>query len=363
MSYRADLGFIDAGCDLDSAAFYADAMKPMGAARCLPAPAFRSLVFSRLEDESVWTRCWVCIGTQAEIPEPGDLLPFTLGEHGIHVQRMPDGGLQGRFNKAQHGGCRVVPLQCQGGTKTRCSFTSCGHSRDRPAIAANASGLSSPEMHQYLGLRPERLLPVAVETAGDFVFVCLDESPMPLAADLPADDPVWRRVSAGALNGPQWLEFDANWKLVAQSLAAGAVLDASRPGCLRTRQRLAAGGASTTTWLFPSLLLLEAGQERVSLVLQPTAIGRTLVRLSAWRSSGVAPDDPRKGLDWHAELRARVRVAEGLQRRLADVPSQPGADMAPVQRDPVGLWMQHTLAQQVLGRQRRSTAIPMFLQR
>ena len=49
-------------------------------------------VFQRLENEKVWTRDWVCIGTAPEIANPLDLLPYTIGQHAIHVQRSEHGG-------------------------------------------------------------------------------------------------------------------------------------------------------------------------------------------------------------------------------------------------------------------------------
>ena len=110
----------------------------------LPPDAFTSAAFLKLEDAKLWPRSWVCIGASQEIPNAGDLLPYTVGVHGIHVQRQADGSLVGRFNKAQHGGCHFIPIQCQTGKKTRCGFTSCGYSLDRAAIPAGPSGKRCP---------------------------------------------------------------------------------------------------------------------------------------------------------------------------------------------------------------------------
>lgn len=115
MARRPQLGYFEGGTDLCASETYADSVAPTGPVSLLPMAAYRSLNFAYLEDERVWTRDWVCIGTERDIPRPGDLLPYTLGNHGIHVQRQQDGSLRGAFNSAQHGGCRVVPLQCQGG--------------------------------------------------------------------------------------------------------------------------------------------------------------------------------------------------------------------------------------------------------
>src|SRR5436305_1887031 len=95
---RPDLGHRAEGLDLADPAFFADSLDP-AAPRLLPPAAYRTLAFAELEDDAVWTRSWLAIGLGAEIPAPGDLLPFTAGHHGLHVQRAAEGGLVGRFNK------------------------------------------------------------------------------------------------------------------------------------------------------------------------------------------------------------------------------------------------------------------------
>ena len=150
MTMRPDLDCLDEGVDLQDPALYRPSRGRFGKARMLTPIAYRSKVFADLEDEKIWTRSWVCIGSHRDIPSVGDLLPYTVGNHGLHVQRDEE-GLIGRYNLAQHGGCRFVPAQCQTGSKTKCSFTSCGYSRDRGVVAADELGDNTPTMRQYLG--------------------------------------------------------------------------------------------------------------------------------------------------------------------------------------------------------------------
>jgi len=65
-------------------------------------PAPTGLRELALEDERIWTRVWACVGVEHQIPAPGDLLPATVGHHGLHVQRRPDGGLRAAFNVARN---------------------------------------------------------------------------------------------------------------------------------------------------------------------------------------------------------------------------------------------------------------------
>ena len=265
--------------------------------------AFRGLDFARAEDDAIWTREWVCVGSVLDIPAAGDLLPFTVGDHAIHVQRLPDGGFAGRFNKAQHGGCRVVPLQCQQGAKTPCSFTSCGHSLDRPAIAAGELGEGTPEMYQYLGLRSERLLPVRTAVWGPLLFVSLDPhgpSFEPTARALTAVLPAWSDVQADS-HRSRWIACDANWKLVAQYLLAASATSASGEVALC---RADAGGRAAL--LFPNLVLVSSAAGCCAVVLQPVSLTRTLCRVAIFGGDDAT-------LSWETLLNARLAVAAEAQ--------------------------------------------------
>jgi hypothetical protein len=361
MSHRPDLGFFDEGHDLASPAFYADALGRSGAPCVLPPAAFRSLPFTLLEDEAIWTRDWICVGCHEEIPKVGDLLPFTIGTHGVHVQRTEE-GLKARFNKAQHGGCRMVPLQCQTGAKTKCSFTSCGYSRDRRAIAAGELGDGTPEMHQYLGLRPERLLTAHTRSWGPLIFVNLDAAPPKsdggLAALNKAADFFGNHKAARSAD--LWLEFPANWKLLGQRLASGVPIAEDDEGSWTLAETtLTTGGPARAGWLFPNLVVIATERETCAAVLQPTAIGQTLCRVSVYGDGGTGAADA-----WSGEIRLRAAAAAGdsalmAQWGTASRPATAGRPL-PRQTDPQGLWMQRMLASRVANMPRAELVQPLF---
>ncbi|MBB2962865.1 hypothetical protein [Methylobacterium sp. R2-1] len=339
---RPDLGHRAEGLDLADPAFFADSLDP-SAPRLLPPAAYRALAFAELEDDAVWTRSWLAIGLGTEIPSPGDLLPFTAGHHGIHVQREAEGGLVGRFNKAQHGGCRAVPLQCRTGTKTGCSFTACGYSRDGSVLPAGADG-PTPAMHQYLGLRPERLLPVAAHAWGPLVRINLDREAAPPEAPpegLVAFAAETRRV-----------EFAANWKLAAQALAEGDRF-AEAPDSLHLTGRLATGETAAIAVHFPNLVLIEARGETCAVILQPTALGQTLLRIGLLGPESAAQADREASRDaswaaWQAEIAARMAPAIAAQTALSG-----SANAA-------GLWLQQRIAARVRARPAATDTYPLF---
>ncbi|WP_423415676.1 ring-hydroxylating oxygenase subunit alpha [Hyphomicrobium sp. B1] len=343
MLYRPDLGFRDEGQELSSESFYADALGRFGEARVLPPVVFRSFRYSLLEDEMIWTRDWICIGTEDEIPREGDLLPFTVGIHGIHVQRVGQ-ELKARFNKAQHGGCRAIPLQCQTGKKTKCSFTSCGYSRDRGAIPAGDLGEGAPEMEQYLGSQPERLLTAHTARLGPLIFVNLDVSPAAanlVFAEIAEAGGFFRGDTQCVASGT--LEFPANWKILGQHLAAGEVLSENLDGEWLLVRATAGGKAALVAWLFPNLVLMRAGNGTCAVVLQPSALGQTICRYFMY---GAVEEG--NSAFWTAEIERRaVKACEdhknivrwGTNYR----PETIGATL-PVQQNLQGLWMQRMLA-------------------
>ena len=354
MTMRPDLDYVDEGVDLQDPALYKPSRRRFGKASILTPIAYRSKVFADLEDEKIWTRSWICIGSDRDIPNVGDLLPYTVGNHGVHVQRGKD-GLTGRYNLAQHGGCRFVPAQCQTGSKTKCSYTSCGYSRDRGVIAADELGDETPTMRQYLGYRPERLLPVTVESNGPLLFVNLDPEAPPLADRLDgAAEALALAAAAGWENVESfWAEYEANWKLLGRALLrslAPEVRPAKKAGSDAIVLRAGAdysGAPATVFWLLPNLILLRGGDHLVSIVLQPTALEETLARV---RVSGARPIESAHVETLRAALDEASSTASMLQDELArfGTPSRPKTSLAslPLEEDRAA----HLLQTYVIGR-------------
>ena len=354
MTMRPDLDYVDEGVDLQDPALYKPSRGRFGTARMLTPIAYRSKVFADLEDEKIWTRSWVCIGSHRDIPNVGDLLPYTVGNHGVHAQRGEE-GLIGRYNLAQHGGCRFVPAQCQTGSKTKCSFTSCGYSRDRGVIAADELGDDTPTMRQYLGFRPERLLPVTVESRGPLVFVNLDPEAGPLADRLDGVADVLSLDDAATWDKAESfrVEYDANWKLLGRALLRSLAPEA-KPAKKGGADAIAlradtdfSGTPATVFWLLPNLILLRREDHLLSIVLQPTALEETLARV---RISSARPIEPAQVEALRAALDEAGSTASTLQDELArfGTPSRPetSLDALPLEDDRAA----HLLQTYVIGR-------------
>lgn len=360
MVRRPDLGYSDEGLNLSDPRLFDRVRRPFGEAMDLPRLAYRSLQFLYLEDEAVWTRDWVSVGTIHEIPLEGDILPFTLGYHGVHVQRMEDGQLAARFNMAQHGGCRMVPTQCQQGERTSCSFTSCGYSRDRGPISRVEGPDTTRITYQYLGLRPERLHPVHVAQLGQLLFLNIDPqgADTDLARDLALPAPV---VQPDALRvHRQWFEFDANWKFSGQMLARVDEMLMSSDRVMQGRRRVPDGSQIEIQWIFPNLILLTQGTETCAITLQHTAITKTLFRVEILSD---APLDAKRLAFWQAELMQAGAGAEALQGTIASSPSRdPVPDGGAERRqDQIAAWWAHNaLVARLVKRPEVTSDIPIF---
>jgi hypothetical protein len=323
-----------------------------------------------LEDERIWTRDWVCVGVEQQIPAAGDVLPATVGHHGLHVQRRSDGGLRAAFNVVQYGSCWTIPAQCGHGHKTNCPYVSCAHSLDTDALRAQ-DGAPTGEMRQFIGFNPLKLAEVPVRTAGPLIFLTLADPPPPLDEQLGA---LGRVARFGLFDGLEhvarfWAELHCNWKLASDAVfealgapadgasleerlapdaAAAATATSGRElwtaGAAAALEPLAAdGNGHTRLWrAFPNVVLAVLANHAAAIVVKPTRLdGATLVVSLFARPGGVAATGGEAAAalaaGWQAvagEARARSRtlrpggaspILAGARSRLAGAAAIGGA--------------------------------------
>jgi len=350
MGSQTLLGFYEGPLDLTDPSHYAAAAAPIPATQMLPRWAYRSKAFADLEDENIWTRTWVCIGHAAAIPNRGDLLPYTVGNHGIHVRRCEDGVLRGYFNFAQHGGCRFVPRQCQTGRKTSCFYTSCGHSRDRDVLRADTEGGDTTEMYMYRGINPLKLLPIHVATVGPLIFVNLDVTVAPVEDQLGLVASILRDRLQEPMTSVRRFQSDgaANWKLrfrcglegfaeegidpIPPAQSGAEDCDETGYWCsavqtTATGQRLLHGAAALRDFgaartpsmigVFPNLLLHLANGVLGTTLLKPVGLTETTQDCEVSVMATACADDAGSALRWYRAVVLRDQAA--AERLQADV--------------------------------------------
>ncbi len=202
-----------------------------------------------------WPQVWIYAGLSAAIPEPGDILPFTIADAGLHIERLAGGALAARVNRAQQGGCLVIPQQCHGGIQLRCPQAACAFSRDRLATIDAATPERERLLRQFVGNRPDRLAKIAVREQGGFIRMRMageDRDAEDVTVGFPSD-----------VHQPWWEEVATPWHDLAHHLVVAAK-----------------GEGWTGSLHFPNLIRLLGESWRAAIILQPLGADLTRCRIA-----------------------------------------------------------------------------------
>ena len=84
--------------------------------------AFRDPEIHAAEQERIFKRCWLFLGHESQVAEPGDFFTSYMGEEPVIVTRGADGALHVLVNSCRHRGMRVCRAD-RGHTKRfSCSY-------------------------------------------------------------------------------------------------------------------------------------------------------------------------------------------------------------------------------------------------
>jgi p-cumate 2,3-dioxygenase alpha subunit len=178
----------------------------------------------RLERRRIFDRCWLYIGHDSEVAEPGDFVRRKVGGRPLILVRGRDGVVRAFFNSCTHRGARVC-RQDQGNAK---AFQCFYH-----AWTFNTEGklVGIPDKEGYAeGFDPEELALRAVprlECYRDFWFINYNRDAESLAdylagakeyIDLIADQ---SPTGMAVLEGSHRYACNANWKLMVENSVDG----------------------------------------------------------------------------------------------------------------------------------------------
>jgi len=189
---------------------------PLREATGLDPVAYVDAEFFELEQERIFQRAWVVVGTAPEVAEAGPLLVRRLGRKSILITRGGDGELHGFVNACRHRGTELAESDCTIAGTIRCPYHRWGYGLDGQLV-------TTPLFEEVPRTRFDKadhgLVPVRVETWGVLLFACLDPATPPLRewlGDLP------ERMAGYGLD--EWriqeeatLEIGANWKLISEN--------------------------------------------------------------------------------------------------------------------------------------------------
>lgn len=179
----------------------------------IPGDRYTSSEFFRKEWEGMWTKIWLLLGRESEIPNPGDWQMEEIGAEEVLMVRQKDGGIKAFYNVCQHRGNPLVDAP-QGRVLSRfvCKYHSWAYTPDGELNFA-------PDKEDFPDGNPcgkLRLAELACETFAGFIWVNMDPDCVSLKQFLGpiwdawnnSDIHTWKRTLANSMNLP------CNWKVV-----------------------------------------------------------------------------------------------------------------------------------------------------
>jgi len=180
---------------------------------------------NRLEMERIFTRSWLYVAHESEIPRPGDFVTRPMGDDSVIVWRGQDGAVRVFLNVCRHRGMRVCPLDSGKAAQFRCSYHGWTYSNTGELISVpffdgyhgnldkSTHGLHrAPRVDSYHGL----------------IFANWDEGAESLSDYL--GEMKWvmdilfgRTGQLEVVGSPMRWETDANWKLGAANFSGDGV--------------------------------------------------------------------------------------------------------------------------------------------
>ena len=179
----------------------------------IPGSRYTSKEFHEKEWEGMWTKVWLLLGREAELPEPGDWQMEEIGPEEILMVRQKDGSVKAFYNVCQHRGNPLVDGP-KGHVLRRfvCKYHSWAFTPDGTLNFA-------PDKEDFPEGDPcknVRLQELRCETFAGFIWVNMDPDCVTLKEYLgpiwedweKRDIHLWKRTMANTM----WLP--CNWKIV-----------------------------------------------------------------------------------------------------------------------------------------------------
>lgn len=178
-----------------------------------------------LELERVFGRCWLFLGHENQLPEPGDYITCRMGETPVIVVRDASGKVHGLINSCRHRGSPVTRADCGNARTFTCPYHGWCYDLQGKRVEAGALvGVPGIDAfyHGEVDLSAWGLVPVAqVDSYRGLIFGTFDPQAPPLREYL-GDfcwflDAVLGRGVLDVVPGVVRWQIDCNWKFAADN--------------------------------------------------------------------------------------------------------------------------------------------------
>lgn len=192
---------------------YAGVRKPLLEAETMPAFSYTSPEFYQREVERIWRKVWNFIGSADQIRNNGDYFTINFTGVPVIVLRDHDGKVRAFANTCRHRGSEL--LEGRGNCKLIvCPYHSWSYE-------LNGTLRGAPEMDKSVNFNKAEygLVPIAIDTWANFLFINFDANPEPLKKQLGdlAEKLAPYRLENMALARRKTYDMDCNWKLFVEN--------------------------------------------------------------------------------------------------------------------------------------------------
>jgi Rieske 2Fe-2S family protein len=195
--------------DLGKFARLLDARQP---GHALPGALYNDPDAHDFDLEAIFRRSWLMVGFEVELAKPGAWLALTIGSWPIVITRDRQGGLHAFHNSCRHRGAQI----CQPGRGVSQRLVCPYH---RWTYELSGELVHASRMPDGFDAADHALSNIHVESVGGILFVCLAETPPPIADFKQAFEPLLAQhdLAHSKVAFESVLVEKANWKLVMEN--------------------------------------------------------------------------------------------------------------------------------------------------
>ena len=179
----------------------------------LAAPFYTSQDFFDLDMSAIFTKHWLFVAAEAELPEPGDFVTVEVGPSSVIIVRDDDEQVRAFHNVCRHRGSRILDDDRGSVGNLVCPYHHWTYGVD--GCLRHADNQPTTFDRSRFGLKPVR-----VRSVGGLVFICLAGEPPADFDDVAARiEPYLAPYELGRTKVAHQVDIieDGNWKLVMEN--------------------------------------------------------------------------------------------------------------------------------------------------